>query len=70
MLVTLDIDDAEVSFFIKLAKSLSFVNKITSEENSTEDMPEWHLPVIRERIKNIENADFIETANFVSTLRN
>jgi hypothetical protein len=69
MLVTLDIDDDEVSLFIKLAKSLPFVNEITSAENGAEEIPEWHIPVIKDRFKNIENKKFTDTADFISTLK-
>jgi hypothetical protein len=70
MIVTLDIDDAEVSFFIKLAKSLQFVNEIKSEEGSIEAIPGWHLPVVKERLENIGNTAFVDTAGFISALKN
>ena len=69
MLVTLDIDDAEVSFFIKLAKSLPFVNDITSEEEDEDLTPEWHLPILKERLKNVDDTRLVDATDFINSLK-
>ena len=51
--ITISIPDNKEQLFIDLMKSLSFVKKIESVENT--DIPEWHKTIIDQRMENYKN---------------
>jgi len=54
--ITVTIPDNKESLFMELMKNLSFVKNVERNENS--DIPEWHKPVIDQRMNNYkENPD-------------
>ena len=61
MKLILDIPNSQADFFIQLIKSLKFDIKIESKE-SEPVIPDWHLPILEERLSKYETAD---TSDFI-----
>ena len=53
MKITLDIPNAHAAFFMQLLKSLNLDIKV----EETEDIPEWHKPILEERLAQYSNGD-------------
>jgi hypothetical protein len=39
------------------------------EEIGNEDTPHWHIPVLQERLQNLDNTAFADTADFLNTFK-
>jgi hypothetical protein len=39
------------------------------EEIGNEDIPHWHIPVLQERLQNLDNTAFADTADFLNTIK-
>ncbi len=62
--ITTDVIDS-----IKTAFKGKSIVLTVEEENENDDIPQWHLPILQERLQNIDNTDFTDTTAFLNSFK-
>ena len=39
------------------------------EENENDEVPQWHLPILKERLQNMDNVEFADTTDFLNSFK-
>jgi hypothetical protein len=61
--ITTDVIDSIKTTF----KGKSIVLTVEEEENDEE--PQWHIPILKERLQNIDNTEFVDTTEFLNSFK-
>lgn len=62
--ITTDIIDSIKTVF----KGKSIVVTV-EEETEANDIPQWHIPILQERLQNLDNVEFVDTSEFLNSLK-
>lgn len=62
--ITSDVIDS-----IKTAFKGKSIVLTVEEETIDEEIPQWHIPILQERLMNIENVEFTDTKEFLNTFK-
>jgi hypothetical protein len=62
--ITVDVVDS-----IKTAFKGKSIVLTVEEENENDDLPQWHLPILQERLQNMDTTEFADTTEFLNSFK-
>ncbi len=62
--ITTDVIDS-----IKTAFKGKSIVLTVEEEKENDEVPQWHLPILKERLQNIDNTEFVDTKEFLNSFK-
>ena len=60
---------ADVVDSIKTAFKGKSIVLTVEEKSENDEVPQWHLPILQERLQNIDNIEFTDTTEFLNSFK-